>query len=87
MSINYTTPQDPDSELSYLLRDGDNSLSLDHRHKYYTQCQVQTGVTGLKNVYILFGHLMDTLQKRYTLMYNYERTLLTCLHYFIKSTT
>ena len=51
ISINYTTPQDPNIKLPYLVKDDNNKLSLNRRHKYYTQCQVQMGVTGLKKCF------------------------------------
>ena len=51
MSINYTTPQDPDAKLPYLLRDYNHKLSLNNHHKYCTQCQVQMGVTGLRKCF------------------------------------
>ena len=50
-SINYTTPQDPHIKLPYLVKDSNNKISLNHRHKYYTQCQVQMGATGLKRCF------------------------------------
>ena len=51
ISINYTTQQDPNVKLPYLIKDCTNKLSLNSRHKYYTQCQVQMGVTGLKKCF------------------------------------
>jgi len=51
ISINYTTPQDPNIKLSYLVKDKNNKVSLNRKHKYYTQCQVQMGATGLKKCF------------------------------------
>ena len=48
ISINYTTPQDPNIKLAYLVKDEKDKVSLNRRHKYCIQCQVQMGATGLK---------------------------------------
>ena len=65
ISINYTTPFDPNAKLPYLYKDDNNKLSLNRRHKYYTQCQVQMGVTGLKKcfffVWTSHGHFVEEI--------------------------
>ena len=51
MSINNTSPQDSTVKLAYLVKDGNNKLGLNRKHKYYTQCQIQMGVTALRKCF------------------------------------
>ena len=51
MSINNTSPQDITVKLAYLVKDDNNKLRLNQKHKYYTQCQIQMGVTALKKCF------------------------------------
>jgi hypothetical protein len=66
-SINFTTPYDPAiySKLPYLVKSEKDKLTINKRHKYYTQCQVQMGVTGIKKSYFMVwtphGYVLDTL--------------------------
>ncbi len=49
-SINYTSPGDPSVHLPYL-KQIDGNVTLNDRHKYYTQCQMQMAVTGCSLCY------------------------------------
>lgn len=51
-SINFASPKDPDVNLPYLLRNGDE-FKLNRKHKYFTQCQVQMAVTGAQQTYFV----------------------------------
>ena len=69
-SIRHTYPLDPHVELPYLKRvNGD--MTLNKRHMYYTQCQVQMAATGINKGYFLFGRHMALFWKSYILMKNY----------------
>ena len=63
-SINYTTPYDPSIKLPYLTRK-DDVIKLNRNHKYYTQCQMQLGVTGIKKSYFMVwtshGYVIDEI--------------------------
>ena len=63
-SINYTSPDNPDINLPYLKKD-DGKLKLNDGHNYYTQCQMQMGVTGCSHCYFFVwtqhGFVLDTL--------------------------
>ena len=64
-SINHLSPLDPNAKLSYLIREDDH-VKLNRNHKYYTQCQVQMGVTGLKKchffVWTSHGHFLEVIE-------------------------
>ena len=64
-SINYTSPNNPDNKLEYLKKDHNGVLKLNKAHKYYTQCQMQMGVTGCSRRYFFVwtqhGFVMDTI--------------------------
>ena len=64
-SISYTSPQDPNVDLPYLKR-VDGKLSLHRSHQYFTQCQMQMGVTGLEFCYFFawtqHGFVMEKIQ-------------------------
>ena len=49
-SINHLSPKSVDAVLPYLVRDGED-LHLKRNHKYFTQCQMHMGITGLKRTY------------------------------------
>ena len=63
-SINFKSPHDPDAKLSYLIYK-DNEFYLNRNHKYFTQCQMQLGVTGLKKCYFMVwtchGFIVDEI--------------------------
>ena len=60
-SINYTTPRDENISLPYLTKD----IQINKKHKYYTQCVVQMGVTELRHTYFFVWtphrHVIDHL--------------------------
>ena len=64
-SINYTSPTNPDIKLPYLVKNENDKLTINKRHRYFTQCQVQMGVTNLKKSYFLVwsphGHVLDCI--------------------------
>ena len=64
-SISYTSPHDPNVDLPYLKR-VDGKLSLHRSHQYFTQCQMQMGVTGLEFCYFFVwtqhGFVMEHIQ-------------------------
>ena len=64
-SISYTSPQHPNVDLPYLKR-VDGKLSLHRSHQYFTQCQMQMGVTGLEFCYFFVwtqhGFVMEKIQ-------------------------
>ena len=51
-SVNFMSPEDPNASLLYL-QNINGKLVLKESHKYYTQCQMQMGVTGCKLCYFL----------------------------------
>ena len=63
-SFNYTSPDNPEINLPYLKKD-DGKLKLNDGHNYYTQCQMQMGVTGCSHCYFFVwtqhGFVLDTL--------------------------
>jgi hypothetical protein len=65
VSINFTSPLSPSVKLPYLKRDG-NTLSLNKNHTYFTQCQVQMGVTKLTHSFFMVwtphGHFIETIK-------------------------
>ena len=50
-SINFTSPQE--GKLKYLTKDSNGLLKLDANHEYFTQCQIQMGVTGHKKTFFV----------------------------------
>ena len=46
-SINFTIPTNPHVKLAYLIKE-ESCIKLNRKHKYYTQVQMQIGVTGHK---------------------------------------
>lgn len=66
-SINYTSPTNPEvkSKLPYLVLDSNGSLKINKRHKYFTQCQVQMGVTNITTSYFMVwtphGYILDDI--------------------------
>ena len=64
-SISYTSPHDPKVDLPYFKR-VDGKLSLHRSHQYFTQCQMQMGVTGLEFCYFFVwtqhGFVMEKIQ-------------------------
>ena len=84
-SINYTSPRDPDvkGKLPYLVHN-DNLIKLNRKHQYYTQCQVQMGVTKNEFCYFMVWtphgyvierinfdeELWDSMKKKFFLYYN-----------------
>ena len=66
MSINNTSPQDSTVKLAYLLKDDNNTLGLNRKHKYYTQCQIQMGVTALRKCFFFVwtsnGYFVEEIQ-------------------------
>ena len=60
-SINYTSPLDSSISLPYV-----KNGVINPKHKYFTQCMVQMGVTGLCRTYFVVwtphGHLIDEVK-------------------------
>ena len=63
-SINYTSPKDPNVSLPYL-KNNNGEFTLNKKHKYYTQCQMQMGVTGCQACYFFVwtqhGYVMEKI--------------------------
>ena len=54
-SISHLSPKDPSVKLDYIEHSVNGTITLKRSHKYYTQCQQQMGVTGLKSAIFLYG--------------------------------
>ena len=62
-SIRHTSPLDPHVELPYLKKvNGD--ITLNKRHMYYTQCQVQMAATGINKGYFFVWTAHGTFQEK-----------------------
>ena len=64
-SINYTSPDAADVFLPYLKR-SNGKITLNRSRQYFTQCQVQIGVTGLNSCYFFIwtqhGFVIEKIQ-------------------------
>ena len=84
-SINFTSPTNPEvkSKLPYLLLDPNGSLKINKKHKYFTQCQVQMGVTNITKSYFMVwtphGYILDVISFDTELWMNMERKF--CKYY------
>lgn len=80
ISINYMSPEN--ANLPYMDRSNGKSI-LKHSHKYYTQCQMQMGVTGMKLCYFMVwtphGKILDEVNFDASF---YENLKLSCEFYY-----
>lgn len=64
-SISHKSPKDDDIELAFLHKKENGEVGLKKSHNYYTQCQLQLGVTGLTKcvffVYTAHGHILEEI--------------------------
>ena len=65
-SISDKSPTNNDVNLNFLIKGSDGNKELKKSHGYFSQCQHQMGVTGLKKciffVYTAHGHIMNEIE-------------------------
>ena len=73
------TPNDAESELSYLEHNASNKLTLKRNHTYFMQCQIQMAVTGINKCYFVVwtahGIFTEQIEFNQDLWENNKQTL------------